>query len=182
MGIEFILDTGIGFLLGFVSSWLFWRYQNYLKPRVRLSKYVAKAMNRDNPEHFVYRFKVFNFGKRPAINVSLSGTVCKLRIVPGGQISKGVKKLPFSRETVKALGPRKNLGDPWGVSPVQVFVCRPDFELEQLMESEDAKLLLTLAATDALSGATLVERIPFDRHQIIMGTHAYGEDMSVIGV
>lgn len=170
----------IGILSSLVASWFFWRHLLGKKPDVQISPYIAKWYDDRGQVEFSYRFKVFNYSKRTALNVSIRCTVSTIQIVPGGQISKGVRRLPFSTNEIRALGPKKNLGDPWGLSPVQIFVSRPDFDVEHLLRQENAKLLVTLSATDVDSGSTLVRRIPFDAHQIISGTFEYGPSLKVI--
>lgn len=170
---DMFISQVAGFALGIATSWLFWRYMLLLRPSVRVSPIVAKGHSRKEPHKVAYRFKIANYGRRQAISISLGVTICRLANVPGGQISAVVERLPFNRDTIPVLGPKSKLGDSWGLSPIYTFVSKPDFDVLALM-ANDERLLLTLTATDAVSGTTVVTRKVYAVSNIREGDFARG--------
>jgi hypothetical protein len=51
------METLIGFVLGVIGTYLFWRFQVHLKPKIKISKIMAK-------DHHVEPQKI-SFSRRP---------------------------------------------------------------------------------------------------------------------
>jgi len=134
---------------------------------------VAKAWSRKYPDRIAYRFKVVNFGRRQAVNVTARATVTRLVDVPGGQRSYVIMRLPVRRSRVEALGPRSTVIDPWGNSPVHVYVTTPDREIEGLL-SQNTRVCLTVSATDAVSGVTDVKTQCYEKGDVVCGDYKRG--------
>ena len=98
---EQIIGAAVGFVVGFITNGVFWKYMLFLRPDVSLSPQVAKKVDAENCQT-LYRFKIRNNGKRQAVNISLTVTLCRLRDVPNGKISSNIGDV-LPRKEVSAL-------------------------------------------------------------------------------
>src|SRR3569623_1715989 len=173
MSTELLISQAVGFMLGLATSWVFWRFMLLLRPDVRVAAMIAKGHSRKEPDRIVYRLKIANYGRRQAINISIGAAICRLADLPGGKICTVMKRLPFKQSAIPAIGPKTKLGDSWGLSPVYVFVSTPEFDVPALMANNE-RLLVTLKATDAISGTTVVTRQAYLLADIKEGDFAWG--------
>jgi len=166
------METLIGFIGGVLTSWIFWKYLLFLKPKVGISPLVAKGISNDENKHdqTVYRIKVINFGNRQVINLHGRISLTKITEINGGK-HRTARRIRTA--TISALGPRKAVDDLYGILPVWVIAFQTEEALENLI-NDRWKLQFTLSAQDALSGTTVVQTVIYDKHQIVNGNFRGG--------
>jgi hypothetical protein len=163
----FIIGTLLSFTLGALTSWLFWRYLLFLKPKVQISPMILKGQSRKEPSKTVYRIKVINLSKRQAINIAVSASICTTSGTPGiDQRRVATRHLTLNFGDLPALGSKTRLGDIWGVAPF--FIFWTDEDIEPFL-TEGCRLVFSLSASDALSGTTVVQRIAYRKADIDVG-------------
>lgn len=167
------IGGSIGFLVGMLATWIFWKYMLILKPKVSISPQVSKDISADNPEQKVYRFKIRNEGKRQVVNISLVVTVCRLINVPRGKISSNIGTL-LPKKNISALAPKSESWSSWDIPPIYIFVGKPDFDVEQMLSQEDTRIMATLSATDSQSGTTHVQRVTYMLKDLVEGNFVKG--------
>lgn len=174
-----MIEIVIGFLGGIFTSWIFWKYLHFLKPDVRVSPQIAKAISLDETQEkrTTYLIKVINMGERQAINVSAKAHLCKLADIYGGK-RRITKKIELKGNQVFALGPRKLLGDSWKITPVWYVVLSPQDALEKLVD-DNWKVRFLLSATDALSGTTIVQSVVYGKNEIVNGDFGWGLEFDI---
>jgi hypothetical protein len=170
---ELFIGTILGFIVGLIATWLFWKYMLVLKPDVSISTQVASELSTKNSGRKTYRFKIRNNGKRQVINVSLVVTICRLIDVPGGKISSKIGTI-FTKKNASALAPHSISWSSWEIPPIYIFVATPDFDVEELISQPDTRIMATLSTTDAQSGTTHVQRVTYTQHDIIEGNFIKG--------
>ncbi len=164
------MEILIGFILGIVGTILFWRFQINIKPKIAISNIIAKGYSSSNPEKVVYRIKVYNLTNRQIVNISIACSLSYIVNVGNGQRSVG-KTLNINPQSIQFLGPKKNWGDPFGLSPVKVFHLTG---LESAEFSSSKKILFTISATDAESGTTNIIRKIYEPHDVKDGNFEPG--------
>ncbi|MBM3302948.1 MAG: hypothetical protein FJY85_23755 [Deltaproteobacteria bacterium] len=117
---------------------------------------------------------MYNSSNRQAIDIEAGATILSKRDVPGGERSYVVKRLDVVAPSMEVLGPKRNLGDLMGLSPVRVFAARIPDEFDKHLSGESTRLAFTLRATDALSGTTVVFRRLYGKSDIRYGEFRYG--------
>jgi hypothetical protein len=178
-----INTTMIGFLLGVVGSWLFWRYMLFLKPKVKISKYILRGPNRRNPDSNrpIFRIKVVNTGRRQIVGLEARATIGEITGNTEGIDRRRVTKkiLPLNSHEVPALGPKRNVGNSWSLRPLIVFWTDEDIDA-LLTEGGERRVVFTLFATDAESGTTKVFQQIYEKQLIKDGDFAVGIDCDKI--
>jgi hypothetical protein len=165
------------FLLGFASCWAFWRYLLVMKPEISISPYIAKGWSREERGKVAYRIKIYNITDTQVINIKAQCLIARLIDIPFGKRKFG-KKLQLKNDELLVLGPKSNLGDSWGISPIYVFTFEPEIDIENLMDQGE-KLIFTLSATDALSGTTVVWRKSYSKEDIKYGDFKWGLEFDI---
>ncbi len=59
------MELLLGFFLGLLGTYLFWRFQINVQPRLVISSLIAKGQSNDNDGKTVYRIKIYNQTNRP---------------------------------------------------------------------------------------------------------------------
>lgn len=172
------MEIAAGFLLGLAGAYLFWKFQVYLKPQIRMPELIARGPSRTNADQIVYRLKVINNSQRQVINIKVRSSVSKLINVPNGKRSFG-KQLEVSPTESMVLGAARNIGQPFGLSPVKVFVIKPcSIDVESELRN-GSLIMVTLSATDAESGTTIVHRKTYTKNRIIEGDYESGLSLQI---
>jgi hypothetical protein len=173
------MEVFLGFIGGLITSWIFWKYLHFLKPNVRVSQVISKSPSYDEERRgqTIYRIKVVNLGTRQVINLSAQATLTKIVNVADGQ-RRMIRKIELKSDSQAALGPRIAIKDMWRIPPMWVVVVEPNSPLEDLV-NDHWKLQLTLSAQDALSGTTVVQRVTYDKQQIVQGDFRSGLSLDV---
>ncbi len=174
---EQVIGAVVGFLVGFVTNAVFWKYMLFLRPNVSLSPQVAKGINSENG-HTLYRFKIRNNGKRQAVNVSLIVTLCRLKDVPGGRISSNIGTiLPI--KNISALAGYSTSWTPWELPPIYIFVAKPNFNLDEELDKLNTRMIATLSVTDAQSGTIHVQRTTYRKDDVVVGDFLKGLSLAI---
>lgn len=166
-----IVATLVGFVLGVLGSWIFWRFLLFMKPDVRISDVVLKGHDRLDKGQTLYRIKVFNFGSRQVIELQASARL----------VEKRDDRWPVKRELklrfgggIPTLGRKKDFGDPLlRIPPGFTFVIEGEDCLEAEMNA-DRRIMFMVSAKDALSGTTVVHRKVYTAADIQTGDFARG--------
>jgi len=174
------MELILSFVFGIAVSWLFWRYLLFLAPKLHVCEQVVRAPSRKHPGKELLKFKVYNRTNRQAIDLFAGCTVAELVNIPGGTRSRVLERLNIVSASFDALGPRGNLGDHFGLSPVKVFTAQVSEDFDQHMAGRTAKLVFTFKATDALSGSTTVIRQSFSRDDVQRGEFKHGLTCDIV--
>lgn len=175
---EIILSIPIGIFVGVLASWIFWKYQFELKPDVKVSDFVA--VHTDEADgHEYYRFKLVNLGHQQVTDITFNAWLCELKNVPDGEVSSGVIQLPINNSNTMTLSGINDADRPWGLTPETTFRCKPDVNLLNLLKSKPYKVLITLKASNAVSGSKVVIQKTYDRESFIHGYFSKGVDLNV---
>ena len=177
---ELLAGSVISFVLGITVSWLFWRYLLCLKPSLCVCEEVVRAQSRKFPGTEILKFKVHNCTNRQAIDLFAGCTVTELVNVPGGTRSRVLERLNIVTPSFDALGPKDNLGDHFGLSPIKVFTAQITDTFEKHINRTSVRLIFTLKASDALSGSTIVIRKSYTSEDIIYGEFKYGLKCDIV--
>ncbi len=175
MGIA--ISSIVGFLLGIFASWLFWRYLLWKKPNVEIASKVSLTKD-DNSGKNIYIFKIANKGDNQLIDLTFEATICDILSVPGGEISRGLFKFPIIQ--ILSIAPKGYNKRPWGLTPERNYVSIPDIDINKLLVKPNARILITLRATDALSGTSATQQKTYCKQDIIQGEFAFGESLDII--
>ena len=166
------MEIVAGFILGIIGTYLFWRFQINIKPKIEISNVIAKGYSHTVADKVVYRIKIFNKSNRQVINISIGCSLSYAVTTTNGERSFG-KGLPVKTKNIQFLGPKKNWGDPFGLSPVKIIVISDVDELEEEL-ANNKKILFTVSATDAESGSTSVQRVIYELNDIKQGDFESG--------
>lgn len=163
------LNALIGLIFGWITSWLFWKYMLYFKPRVVISAKIAKAPGKLNPDKGWHYLKVVNRTNRQVIGLQAKAEIYKtlnegntLRMVMVGN------PIQLGLGSWEVLGGKDSLDDTKGISPIMILAIPESENLDRLLASDD-RLDLTLTATDAISQTTSVYFKSYTRHDIVPG-------------
>ncbi|CAK8713757.1 MAG: hypothetical protein CDV28_1642 [Candidatus Electronema aureum] len=174
---EQIIGAAVGFIVGIITTWCFWKYMLFLRPNVSISPHVAKELDAEHGQAF-YRFKIRNNGKRQVINVSLIITLCRLRDVPEGRISSSIRTV-LPRKNVSALAEYSRGWTPWELPPIYIFVAKIDSNVEEELDKPNTRMIATLSVTDAKSGTTYVQRTTYRKEEVVIGDFIKGLSLEV---
>lgn len=174
------MELILSFVLGIAVSWLFWRYLLFLAPKLHVCEKVVRAPSHKHPGKELLKLKVYNRTNRQAIDLFAGCTVAEIVDIPGGTRSRVLERLNVVSAPFDVLGPKENLGDHFGLSPVKVFTAQVSEAFDQHMAREAAKLIFTFKATDALGGSTTVIRRSFSRDDVQRGEFKYGLTCEIV--
>ena len=175
---ETVIGLVVGFALGVLGSWLFWKYLLYIRPDVSIAPKIAVSIDEQTGKR-VYRFKMHNNGRHQVKDITLGAWVCDLMTVPGGQVSRGLCTLPLNNSQTLTLAPNGDADRPWGLTPEAVFRSAPDFDVETLLDEPEKRILITLRVADALSGTTVVQQRTFTKNDLVLGHFRLGESLQI---
>ncbi len=173
-----ILEIFIGFILGLIGTWIFWKYQINIKPKLKISDVIAltKSLKKDNKKN--YRIKMVNLSNRNIINIKVRLTVVQLKDILDGKTSIGIKHIKDTE--ISVIGARKNVGNPWGLSPIRWISFDYDPEICTLLKQPETRIMLTVSATDAISGTTAILRKTFKDNDVKKGEFKYGLTLEIL--
>lgn len=175
---ETVIGLVVGFALGVLGSWLFWKYLLWIRPNVSIAPKIAISRDKQTGKR-VYRFKILNNGKHQVKDVTLGAWVCDLMTVPGGQVSRSLYVFPLNNSETVSLAPNGNADRPWGLTPEVIFRSAPDFDVESLLDDPEKRVLITLRVSDALSGTTVVQQFTFTKDDLVWGHFRVGDSFQI---
>lgn len=145
----------VGFAVGLITSWVFWQFLLFLKPKFKICPEIAKINDtRSLPNE--YRIKVVNLSNRPVINLYARCTIEWKVAIPGGKKSLG-SEIPINTEKFPVLGGKDTLRDAFGINPVRYFVLSEDLEGLLAKRGDGSRIVFTLSGTDAKSGSAVTK-------------------------
>jgi hypothetical protein len=183
---EVSVGAVVGLVGGVAASWVCWRYLLHLKPKLVLSSQIACQPTTAGEEDRVrsgawrYQVKVANRGRRQVVNLRVECQLAGRKPIPGG-FMRTVTRMPVKASTHAVLGPAAKPGSPFGITPVWHVVVYSDDDLRETL-SQDERVLVTLLATDALTGTTVAYRREYDPRAIVEGQFPFGLYVDVIPV
>lgn len=160
------MDLFYGFLLGILATLVYDRAKLFVKPNIFVSSQLAYSQDVSSNGH-ILRLKLFNRSNRLITDINCYASISFLEDVPNGFRSKG-KHWPALRQPPLFLGPAKNLGQPYGLSPVSVL----SFSLTDEMYNDingGMKFLFTISMVDAITGTKDARRMAYDKKDIACG-------------
>ena len=163
----------IGFILGLLASYLFWRYLLLINPRICISSFIAKGHSLINKKHIMYRIKIYNNSQRPIINIYYKICIGRLKTTRDGDSFSVIERV-VKEQTINVLGPKKNIGDHWGLSPMHHLTFRSTKEIEKLLGNPKNVIHLQLICFDSKSGSAFATRKKYSSKDIRQGMFRYG--------
>lgn len=175
-----VIGIIVGFIFGFLSCYLFWRFQLTVRPVFLVSSKVTSRPNRNDPARKVYQIKIVNLSSRPIINMRAKLGVHELRLYERGHRRPTIYNIEMSPSSSEAiLGPKKKAIDPWSITNIHYYTARPDKIIEDLLTGE-RKLVFTIQATDATSNTTIIRRYTYNKEDIVEGKFEPGDIMEIV--
>lgn len=178
---DMVLPTIAGLIIGVATSWMFWRYLLWVKPKVVLSPKVSVTFDRTKGKK-VYRFKIVNTGRHQAINITLRAWVADLMKVPGGEVSRAIYEMPINNSQTATLNPEKDVKRPWGLTSETTLRSEPDRDIEGMLEDCNTIIMVTLRVSDAISGTTIVQQRTYSRADIVRGMFKIGRSFEIVAL
>ena len=166
--IDYLISNLIGVVIGLVSSWIFWKYQLNIKPKLQVSNFAIYESHSQT-----FKIKVKNDGYRDITDISANFRISQRK---KGQKSGDyfVQKLVDLSEHAayrQVLGPI-NDNQAWGLLNSCIFESDPndqalDFLGDEIADSEiERRLVVDISCIDAQSGSKLVNRQTYSINQI----------------
>jgi hypothetical protein len=161
---EFFISQVIGFLVGILSSWLFWYALLLAKPKIVISKNIV--INRKKGSLLV---KVINRGRRQATDIQAS-----LALVERDNSGRffTIHNAQLRKDLLLALAPVQESHKPWGLRTAFVFATDEGVQmLEELsiVNRGERRIVFTLSATDGLSGTKIVQQTAYRLEDVRSG-------------
>lgn len=175
---ETTISVLIGLITGFFASYIFWGYQKWQKPRIEIASEVSLLRDEISGEE-ICRFKILNKGKNQVINITFKAWLCKLIEVPGGKVSSVIHKFDIGNSNTLTLAGRGKSERPWGLTEETTFQCHSLANVLDELNHKENRIMVTLKASDALTGSTIVIQHVFSRRDIRRGSFHLGESMSI---
>ena len=169
----------LGFSIGLLANWLFWRTLTWQRPKVVIAPEVAVERDPTTGKE-IYRFKLVNRGCHQVIGITFNAWVVCLIDRPGGKITKTVKHLPTHNSATQTLAAAGDGNEPWGLVPYVFLSTQPDQPIGALLEEQGTRVLATLRVTDAVSGSTVVHQMTFTAADLVEGQFQLGNDLQVV--
>jgi hypothetical protein len=169
---DFFLGQIIGFVIGILSSWVFWYFLLLIKPNVQISNIVNYL-----PEKKAFQIKIINKGKRQVVDVQADLFIAERPMVGNSFKMISLYRFKFKRDSVTALAPIQDLEKPWKLLTATTFTTEPNEDALNLMLSPsqyEKRLVFTLSASDGLSGSKVIQRVAFRAKDIRQGRWAKG--------
>ncbi len=173
-----IVGIVLGFILGILSSYLFWKYLLSLKPQLKISPYILKGKSLKYESDTVYRLKMFNNSNRPIVNFNIKIAIGKIRELNDGSKRSVIDKV-IKNQYWAVLGPKKNIGDHWGLTPVFNITFKSTGELEELLSDKENVIQLTIICFDGNSGSAFASRTKYEKKDILNGNFSYGLNLNI---
>ena len=171
-----LIDLIVGFIVGIISSYIFWLTLALTKPKILISPSAVYY-----PKDGSLKIKIINNSRRQAVDIQVETAV--------DEITSG-KRRTIHRPTIKndttrfALEPRhKDKDIQWGLPASTIFVIIDGKQILDLLESSnklERRLLFTLSATDAISGSKSVQRVSYLYSDIQHGDYCGGLNFKVM--
>lgn len=151
---ENVINQLIGLVVGLLGSYVFWRYMIIVRPKIKISPFVLYS-----PKSKRFFIRVMNFGRRQVTDIQVRLLLSE-RINEGeGAVTIGRYVPKLRRDSLFALGVRRDYGNLWKYSPVHNFSTDDDEQelLEKFLKPSDGdkRLEFQMLASDALSGTTV---------------------------
>ncbi len=153
---EFFISQLIGFLVGILSSWIFWYALLLAKPKIAISKNIV--FNQKKGSLLV---KIINKGRRQATDIQAS-----LALVERDSSRRffTIHNAQLRKDFLPALAPIQESHKAWGLRTAFVFATDEGVQmLEELpiVDRGERRIVFTLSATDGLSGTKVVQQTTY---------------------
>ncbi len=160
----------VGFLMGILSSYVFWLTLALTKPKIAISPFVVF-----NPKDSSLLVKIINMGQRQAVDIRINLAVNEVTL---SGLRRTIHKPELKTDYRFALEPKhKDMDNKWGLPTSTSFVMYDGQRILDMMEPSNGierRLVFTLSATDAISGAKIVQRTSYSYTDIRYGEFSNG--------
>ena len=170
------MEVLLGFILGTLSTWLFWRYMLLLKPNISIPEYVIEEVNLKEEKEFIYRTR--NLGKRQVIDISVKATICEHTGTGEEYPHRLVHKLKLDLDSANVLYPKEKTTKPWGLPNYRGFHIQQIDEstgnkvnITKLLENKQRRLIITVRSTDSISGTVVITRTLYTNDKIKLASN-----------
>lgn len=166
----------LGFILGLLSSWAFWRLLLLTKPKIEVAPLIAYS-SKEN----ILRIKAINRSRRQAVDIDISLVVAETKDnIQNTTIFRPELKNPH-RQVLDPAHPKESA---WKLPTSTVFRVSNARKILALLSADsiERRLMLTISATDAMSGTKVVDRITYTREQIQDGIFRSGKTFEIIKI
>ncbi len=164
------MDLG-SFILGVVASliatWLFWKYQLMVLPRVTLCDDVSVEQSAEGS--LICRFKVINAGNNQVVDITLNAWLTELAERGGVNVSRSIEQYEIKNTATLTLAPRIKEDRPWGLTSELTASFTTNDDIFSILDDPNKKIIATLRAADALSRSTVVIQKSYTKENLILG-------------
>ncbi len=163
-----LFDSIVGFVVGILSSYIFWLALALTKPKILISPFAVFY-----PTDGSLRIKIINNSRRQVVDIKVYVAVDE--IISGKRKTIHIPVLK-SDNRFALEGSHKDKDIQWGLPSSTVFVIYDGKQILDLLNPSnklERRLLFTLSATDAISNSKSVQRVSY-RHSDIEHGEFYG--------
>ena len=114
------------------------------------------------------------------VNMRANLSVDELRPNPVRPRRTTIHKVGINPSNETIIGPRTRNFDPWAITNVHYYTSQPDSKVRELLKGDNRRLVLTIQATDATSGTTVVRRYTYTAHDLISGRFEPGDSLEIV--
>ena len=157
----------LGVLASIIATWLFWKYQLQVLPVIVLCNDIS--VEQLASDEFIYVLKLINKGKNQVVDISINAYLTKLVIRGGVNVSRAIEKFNISNSATLTLAPPHNEERPWGLTCELTSGFKSECDIFAALEDSDTRIMVTVKASDALSGSIVVIQKTYTKHNLKHG-------------
>jgi len=118
----------IGFAIGLLSTWFFWKYMLSTKPQLVIADHVI-ASGSNEPGQKTYRFTLRNTGKNQIIDIAANAWICDLAKTQEREYAMSLYQLPIYKSDTLTLGTKNYIKNPWELPDTFLLPATPDRDM-----------------------------------------------------
>ncbi|MER2511482.1 MAG: hypothetical protein ABTQ25_03515 [Nitrosomonas ureae] len=166
----------LGFFVGILSSYVFWLALVLTKPNIAISPFAVFY-----PSDGSLRVRIINKSRRQAVDIKVYLAVDELT---PRNTRRTIHTPNLNSDYRFALEPKhKDMDFKWGIPTATTFIAYDGQKILDLLapsNGPERRLLFTLSATDALSGAKIVQRVSYSHENLRHGMFVGGLVFEVV--
>ena len=174
IAMEFIVPIIIGILSSLISSLIFLYFLRNKRPNVAISDKISK-ISRNGKNHYI--IKIMNQNKRSIINIKISLSLVKSRVIAGG-ILPIYQKLPLKSNEIFEISEY----DMKDKNATYAFRFVTDFDLENMWDDTKSYLRFRLICMDSFSNFSRVfNQFYYRKSNVIKeGEFKHGDSFDIV--
>lgn len=173
------IDLLAGFFAGIAATYAYQIYSLTRKPSIELANEVSMESLDDLGHKHLYSFKLRNCGRNQVVDITLKAWLCKLVEIDGAKVSKGVYEFCINNSNTRTLAPEGKSDRPWGLTSEAELSAESEVNVPQFLSDSSHRIMVTVKASDAISGTTIVQQQTYSNEDIKEGIFGFRDRMAV---